>query len=251
MKKIVGLGLIIVLILCAVFVYWNLSVKSPTQSESIFPGERLAYSVRYLWVLPIARADIRVEDAVQVSGGKVLPIVAEGKLLPFWDRWVKASFTATSFFDLAKLCPRAYEERLVVRGEVKEEKRIEYDPENQMMVFEGVQRKIPAQTQDPVSLIYFLRLQEYEEGQVFSWVVNSNQSNYVLEGEVTGTDEVNSPSGPVEAWVLNFAVRREDRTVPKVFGNIWLEKGERKVPVRAVVKTQAGPVEIRLIEGTT
>jgi len=174
-------GLAVFLSVLSLGLFLGLGAQASIDSDRV---DRQTYSIRYLGIIPFAQASIEVKGSQLIEGREVVSLRAMGSLTPFLNKIINASFAASSLFDVGEQSPLEYQEKMIVKGEVKDEKRVEYDPLNNTMFLEGVKRRIPDRTQDPLSLLYFLRGQSFKEGEPFSWMVNSNQSTYVVEGQL-------------------------------------------------------------------
>ncbi len=100
-----------------------------------------------------------------------------------------------------------------------------------------------------LSGLYFLRLQDYKEGQMMRIPVSDDQKNYEFEILVGKREKVKTECGNIDT------IRLE----PKIFGPdkffrkkgemfIWITEGDQHVPVHLEARGEAGKLSVKLIK---
>jgi len=99
--------------------------------------------------------------------------------------------------------------------------------------------------------LYFLRLQDYKEGQVLRFPVSDDQKNYEFDILVGKREKIKTKCGNIDT------IRLE----PKIFGPdkffrkkgemfIWVTDTDQRIPVHLEAKGEAGKISVKLIKET-
>jgi uncharacterized protein DUF3108 len=100
-----------------------------------------------------------------------------------------------------------------------------------------------------LSGLYFMRLQDYKEGQMLRIPVSDDQKNYEFEILVGKRQKVKTECGHIDTIKLE----------PKIFGpdkffrkkgemSIWITETDQHVPVHLEAKGEAGKISVKLIK---
>jgi Protein of unknown function (DUF3108) len=100
-----------------------------------------------------------------------------------------------------------------------------------------------------LSGLYFLRLQDYKEGQMMHIPVSDDQKNYQFDILVGKREKIKTECGHIDT------IRLE----PKIFGPdkffrkkgemfIWITEGDQRVPVHLEARGEAGKLSVKLIK---
>jgi hypothetical protein len=134
------------------------------------------------------------------------------------------------------------------------EKRVTYvevNPKEPMKAPRRIASGIEDQTQDVVSGIYALRLLPLELGKQFDLTVSDSGLVYQVPVNVTGRELQRTIFGKVWCFKVEPDVFGHDRMIEgdgKMV--IWITDDARRVPVRSVINTSVGKVDIRLKSAT-
>ena len=119
----------------------------------------------------------------------------------------------------------------------------------------GAPRRIASgiedQTQDVVSGIYALRLLPLAVGKQFDLTVSDSGLVYRVPVSVTGRELQRTAIGKVWCFKVEPDIFGHDRMIEgdgKMV--IWITDDARRVPVRSVINTSVGKVDIRLKSAT-
>lgn len=124
---------------------------------------------------------------------------------------------------------------------------VETDPKDKMRAPRRIASEITDMTQDMVSGIYYLRLQELAIGKRFEIQVSDSGLVYKVPVVVTAREQQKSPLGKLWCW----------RIEPEIFGMgrlierkgkmiIWMTDDERHIPVRSQINSEYGKIDIKL-----
>lgn len=214
-------------------------------------GERITLGFKYLGIIPMAKATVEVKERLY-QGREIYYILAEVKSSPFFSIFYKIEDKVESYFDARRLHTLRFEEHLR-EGRHFMEKMTTYDQKNHLAEFTNkltkrVRKvKVPANVQDPLSALYYLRAQKFDTGQTLICQVNNHKKNFQVEIEILKKEEIKTPSGNFIAWMAEPAIKRHG---VRQMGNatVWFSADERKIPLLVKAKTPIGPVTVYLLE---
>jgi hypothetical protein len=122
----------------------------------------------------------------------------------------------------------------------------ERDP-NQSLPPRTAQAEFPDPVQDILSVVYFLRTQELEVGKSFDVPVSDSGRVFVINVAVLERKELSTVLGRVNAVRVEPALFGEDSLIrAKGSASIWFTDDDRRIPVKAQVRIEAGTCDIKL-----
>jgi hypothetical protein len=103
------------------------------------------------------------------------------------------------------------------------------------------------QVQDVLSAIYFLRTQPMAIGQTLELSINDSGNVYQVPVRIVGKKRIKTVLGKVDTLVVDVQMFGAKKLIASD-GEflIWLTADERRIPVKAKVKTQYGTFDINL-----
>ena len=116
------------------------------------------------------------------------------------------------------------------------------------MEFRDIKRKIPGNTQDPLSALFYLRWQEYEEGKRITFNVNSHKENYTLNTQLAGNDTVALKDGQRKLLIIDSEIsspKEYSKSEAKII--TYITDDNARIPVLIKIRTKFGPLTVRLI----
>lgn len=248
-KKIVGF-----ILLGCVFLVIILSVKEslidnpegilkrlPKEEWSVFTeGKELVFLVKYMGIIPIGKARMKVDSSTKYNRRNVYKLFAEAETSGFVSIFYKAKAGIESYMDKNKLHSLRYTENIILPDKGAETKEIIYDQDNLIMTRKDFKRKILPNTQDPLSAIFYLRTQDFNVGQSFIINIISKEDIYDLKADILKKD------GGI--WMMKIAVGRQNKSSYHG-GNfsVWISDDTMRLPLLVKGWTQVGLVTMRLI----
>jgi hypothetical protein len=208
-------------------------------------GEKLEYSAKFLYVIPIGKAVMQIKDAKPDFGGKkIYFITCEARTAKWMALLFKAEAVLNSYMEAKNLYPYKFEQILKVAGKPDDIRRATYDRVNNIMDAEGKGKKrVAPDVRDPVSSVYYLRTIPFKDGMQIEQRVNNNQHTYIFKSVVRGKKKI----GIYNCWVLDSKIRRENKSMyHSMDAVIYISDDTRHLPVLIKAKTKVGPVELRL-----
>lgn len=124
---------------------------------------------------------------------------------------------------------------------------VETDPKDKMRAPRRIASNIGDLTQDMVSGIYYLRLQEFAIGKRFDVQVSDSGLVYDVPVVVTAREQQKTALGKLWCWRIEpevFGIGRLIERKGKMV--IWITDDERHIPVRSQVDSEYGRIDIKL-----
>jgi len=233
------------------------SAQNPARS---FDGETLTYDGR------ISRLKISVSMAELTFSATAAPnsselvvktdAVSKGTLLKLFRFSFTQNYVSTidlNNFRILKTTKRDQQKERVRESEAlfdyseKTVTWIETDPKDRNRPPRRIASDLTATAHDIISAIYAVRLQALTAGKRFNISVSDSGLMYKLPIVVTRREQINSPLG--KQWCVKIE--------PEIFGRgrlieqkgkmeIWLTEDARHIPVKALIDSKFGKIEIKL-----
>jgi hypothetical protein len=124
---------------------------------------------------------------------------------------------------------------------------IEIDPREPTREPRVANANYPADVQDILSAIYFLRTKPLAVGKSFELSINDSGNIYQVPLRVVEKKRLKTVLGKLDTFVVDVQMFGEKKLIAND-GQflIWLTADERRIPVKAKVKTQYGVFDIKL-----
>ena len=219
-------------------------------------GEKITLTVKYMGFIPAGRMVLKVKE-IRYRGRETYYLIAEGKSSSFFSLFRKVRSVLESYMDAEELYSQRFEEHTRVTGHSRDERLTTYDQKKGVALVseegeEGNRKvRIGANSQDFLSIIYYLRTRELKSGNIFLINLNERKKNFEVRAEVLSREEV--AVGFRGGKFLAYPVRLEAKRVGKKDSapldfTIWFSDDKRKIPLLIKAKTRIGPVKAYLVE---
>ncbi len=225
-------------------------------------GEKLTFLVKF-WIIPAGEVSMEVRE-MRYRGYEVYSPLLTMKAAKLFSFFCPVEGNIRSYLDAQKLYTHRYEEHFLA-GRHTYERLTVYDQRNHLATYdvpvyyrmgkiERIDKKrvrIPPNTQDILSLLYYVRTQELKEGKVLTINTNERNKNYRVKIKVLGKEKVTVPAGTFLTWVIEpVSIIRIDREKKekKGTGLIYLSADKRKLLILMKAKTKLGSVTVQLID---
>lgn len=205
-------------------------------STAFAAPETLKYKVKYFGLIPFGKALLNTdEDRAELMFLPSKPV--------WWVSKLKAKFSMQKNKYLT-----TYMEDIENQIGSPDHKTLVYDHKNNILEytrgeFKGLRKKIPQEVLDPFSFLSNLRKMSFEKGKEYQFLLNTNQSNYVLKCFVEKEEVIQSK----KTWKIHSTLQREDKLhkKPKLTMDFWMTK---EALILAKAHTLIGPVTISLVQ---
>lgn len=224
-------------------------------------GERLTFAVETLRIIPVGTVSMEVREMVY-QGHEVYAPLVKFKANKFFSFFCPAEGEIKSYLDAWGLYTHRFEEHSVMGRHIydrhtnyNQKNRLaqftlpNYDKEGKVVKTEIKKVRTLPNTQDILSILYYIRTLEFEEGKVLSLNVNERRNNYQVRLKVLEKEKVKTPVGSFLAWrVEPISIYKGDELQEKGKGIIYFTADSRKLPVKMMVRTKVGSATLYLID---
>jgi len=209
-------------------------------------GTTLRYIVYFMGVIPLVEATISQQEGVAYDGKQAIEMKFLAKpISPFFD-FFKGRVELVSLLDAKEMNALKFSEFLHVPGSITEGREVFYDQKNNIIKVKEEERTMLPNTQDPLSMMYFLRHQNFVEGQEVDLNINTNQKDYRFLTKVDEKKVFLINHEEIAAVALGIDIKRRNksrRNSTKM--TVWLTD-DKKIPFLIKVFTNGLLIVIRL-----
>lgn len=252
MKKFILIFAVLILVL--VFAARRNSDPSSMIQHLTATGGAKAAEIKYriyaFGVIPVAEASFSKAIETEFEGRRVYRLSAKAESLKFLERLFSASAILDSYLDTRQLYPLFFTQRISLSGKPEITRRISYNQAQGVMTTGGVQRQIPAETHDPLSLLFNLRRADLQIAQKMEFNINTNQKNYIFAAN-SAPKEMVIAGQPYPCAFLKADIRRSDEDNPyhrSKVSVLFLRSREGNIPVLIKIFSGGFLAHIKLIE---
>jgi hypothetical protein len=207
----------------------------PAANLPFKPGEKLTYDISWSNLIHAGTAVLEVRGKKEADGEIVYHLISTAHSGRFLSKFYAVSDRIESVFDPENLRPVSFSlDQSHGKRKKKRDMKFNYN-EDIVTVLANGQRStypIPADIQDPLSSLYYVRTkQAFIVGKPIVVPVHEDDKNWLVEVQVLGREKLKTSIGELNTIKL--------KTYPKyegVFQNtgeiyIWLTDDARKIPV--------------------
>lgn len=233
-------------------------------TEAFRGGEKLTFLVKF-WFIPAGQVTMEVRE-MRYRGYEVYSPLLTMKAARFFSFFCPAEGDIRSYLDARRLYTHRYEEHFMMGQHRHTYERLTvYDQRNRLATYDvpvkdrmgkvmRIKKKkvrIPPNTQDMLSALYYIRAQELKEGKILTINANERHKNYRIKIRVLRKEKVTVPAGTFLTWVIEpISIQRlgKEKEEEKGTGLIYLSADERKLLVLIKAKIKLGSVTVQLID---
>ena len=225
-----------------------LIVTVSIQLSSFEIGEKLTFQIKYGFI-KAGEATMQINTCIYQDSTECYKIESLAKTNSFFDNVYKVRDRIESIWDKNKLVTRRFTKKLQ-EGSYRQYRIHFYYPEQNFTIYTKFGRKtqkfkekrmeIPANTQDILSALYYLRLQEFAVGDTLTINVTADGRNYPADVIVHRIEKMKTIFGDKNCFVVEPILKGD--AIFKQTGKIlvWLTADEHKVPVKMSSKIVFG-----------
>lgn len=229
----------------AAYVVRSLGIDNLASADT---AKSMMYGISFFGVLPVGKAELVNNGIIDYKGQQVYYLSGQADTAGIISSVFQAHAEAHSYIDKDKLYPVLFKQTLILPDKPKDEKEISYDQDNLMMEIKGVRRLILANTQDPLSIMFYLSRQRFETGKEFDININTNQRNYRFFLKVLRKEEVTIKGKSTGIWVVKGDIRRRDKSPRHTsMMTLWLLDNPAKTPLLTKVSSSGIFITARLV----
>jgi Protein of unknown function (DUF3108) len=206
------------------------------------PGETLSYDVSWAGMLTAGTATVSVHRKA-LSSATVYEIVADGKPTAWLSRLYDVAYRAESWMDVYTLLPQR-STVITDRGGRRRQVKVTHFDRTARTVRYEVQTgdpprvesrhdvKVPPETLDGLSLIYYLRSRPLAASSTYELPVSVNGQTYRVRARVDGREEVRTGLGNMSALRITPTLTDEQGRPEGRDLAVWLSNDARRLPLK-------------------
>jgi hypothetical protein len=214
-------------------------------------GELLSYDVAWSSYVTAATATVTVKERQASGSSAVYDLVAEGRSVGLLDALYPVYYKAESLLDTRTLQPAIATFYSDERGSrhLRTTRfigptRIEFEAET------GGPREtltVPAESRDPLSVIFVLRTLPLKAGPVATMPVVDGADVYQTRWQAAGPEPLATPAGRFSAWRLTPSLAHADgQPITAMRITLWLSNDARRLPVKLQAELPIGTFTLAL-----
>ncbi len=229
----------------------KIEIKPPLKELCV--GERFTYKIEWLG-LDVGILTLSVKGIKKINGRKVYHIVGSVVSAPLISKIYKVKDEISTYIDIEKLYPVRFEKKQREGGYMADEC-TDFDQKGGRAIYFSKLNKtkkefsIPKKVQDPLSSLYYYRLQELNGGRSIFANVNVDENSYLLEAKIRRKGIVNIKGvGEWKGFMVEPLPWFQGKIKRKAKATIWFSADERRIPL-IVTTTRVplvGTIHIRL-----
>ena len=215
------------------------SIEKPTERLRI--GERFTYKTEWLG-LDVGIVTLSVEGITERNGRKVYHVIARAETTPVLSKLYKVDDIISSYIDVEHLYPVMFEKKQREGGYSSDEYIDFYQEKNKAFYFSRLNNSkkefdIPAEVQDPLSILYYFRLQDVNVGKSIFANMSADEKNYLLEAKVHKKGFIKIKGvGEWEAFMVEPLPWFQGKVKRKAKATMWLSADDKRIPLLMVTK---------------
>ena len=227
------------------------------EKDPFLPNERMTYGIYYFGVAA-GELNLDILPFKQIHDRKVFHIRGYVVSTPVFSLFYRLNDMIETFFDYESSFSHRFH---VVVDETKQKRdAVELNDSEKQETFYWNRwerkgepyvetketGKVPSFSQDSMSSLYYLRTLPLEVGKTFVFPVVSEGKSWEAVCTVLRKEEVSSPIGKVQAFVIRPQMRVNGEIKNKEDSFLWLSADDRRIPIRLEAKVKVGTVVAKL-----
>jgi hypothetical protein len=252
-----AMGLVALALAIAAFPALSHAEPAPAEAAPALPfapGEQFGYDVTVLGA-KAGSGVLKVSAPKTWKGKKVTPVAVVLKSEGFWANAYPAHDKMLSLLTSDGGIVPVHSELVGTRKDRKRNYKLDFDTAAgkvsgmRIDVKDGKTHsrkllgKVPVGTHDMLSWLFHVRTLDLEPGDTFSFVGHSGNFLYDVDLKVTGTEDVWTPAGFVEANRIDVTVTRQNNRKLSKSGYVYIGTDARRLPVKGGFEFTLGKVE--------
>ena len=193
------------------------------------------------------------------NGTKVYHFVMTSKTTPFIDNFYKVRDRVDAYAD-EKMTRSVYYKKKQHEGKTQRDVVVTFDWEKMEAQYSNYgQKREPISLMpgsfDPLSILYYVRLQEMKENAVFKRPVTDGKKCVIGIGTVTKRETIKLKSGTYDTYLLEPELKHIGGVFEKSKNaklKVWITADQRRIPVKVQSKVVVGHFIAELVsDGST
>lgn len=221
-------------------------VKAEEMIRPFKSGEMMHYTLSW-GVIPAGEATLEVHDIKEIQGVEAYHFVMTAHSNAFLDVFFKVRDRIDSYTD-TDMKHSLYYEKDQLEGKTRRYERVNFDWENKESTYVNFDNepKIISQMDgsfDPLSVFYFSRTLDLQEGREFEHPVTDGKRSMVGILRVTGRERVRVAAGTFDTLLLEPDLKKVEGVFSKRLKakiKLWVTDDDRRMLVKMKSKAKVG-----------
>lgn len=204
------------------------------------------YNIKLFDSIPLASGNIRIGSESRFDRKTAVPLYAEFKAAPWLRGMIEAKANLTSLINKKNLFALKYQESFMVNGKVRKKQAL-FDHKQQLMTTKDRKVRIASGVQDPLSFLYFLTKQDFNQDKSLSVFINPGKTNHQLLIDVIGKETIEINGNKYDCWKLGadlFKIKKDKKKISSLI--LWVEETGRQRLVKIKAKKKIGSLSISI-----
>jgi len=214
--------------------------KIEPASKKLKVGEKLVYRLAWIGV-PVGIIRTEVKEIVEINGYETFHVVLTVKTNLFCSAIYKIDDRFETYMDTKTMLPIKH--KLKRReGRHKKDYTVDFDHTRNIATYHNLREKttkevkFPKGSHDPLSAIYFYRMQDVDVGDKLDFHVNLNEKDYRVTGEIEKKEIVQVPEiGVYDAFLTRPQATLNGEEVKKGKAIGYVSCDSSRIPLFGVV----------------
>lgn len=212
----------------------RIEIKGPI--EKLQGGEKFTYRAEWLG-MNVGTATLSIEEITTKNGRKVYHILATAESSALISKIYKVEDYISTYLDVEFLYPVRFEKKQR-EGGYRSDEYTDFDQEKgRAFYFSRLNHAkkefdIPEKVQDPLSCLYYFRLQDIDVGKSIFANVNADEKNYLVEAKVHNKGFIKIEDvGEWEAFMVEPLPWFQGKITRKAKATIWFSADKKRIPL--------------------
>jgi hypothetical protein len=221
--------------------------------QPFFPGEKLTYGIKW-GIIPVGEGVLSVHPLQEINGKDVYHFELKVTSYPFFDSFYKVRDKISSYV-ATDLTRSYYYKKNQREGRTKRDIIVEFDWNTNHAGYSNFGKKKPPVsifpgTLDPLSVLYFARLQDLDQIEEVSVPVTDGRKCIIGKANIVKRENITIESGVFDTYLLEPDIEEIGGIFEKAKNakiKIWLTADNRRIPVKVGSKVPIGSFTAELI----
>jgi hypothetical protein len=217
------------------------------------PGEKLSYGIKW-GIIPVGEGILSVHPLHEINGKDAYHFELKVTSSPFFDSFYKVRNKISSYV-ATDLTRSYYYTKIQREGRTKRDIIVEFDWDTNHAGYSNFGKKKPPVsifpgTLDPLSVLYFARLQNLDQIEEVSVPVTDGRKCIIGKANIVKRENITIGSDVFDTYLLEPDIEEIGGIFEKAKNakiRIWLTADNRRIPVRIESKVPIGSFTAELI----
>ncbi len=246
-------SIILTLVLLCMVLFFSLFAHASKYEPPFFPGEKLTYDIKW-GIISVGEGVLSVHPLMDINGQDAYHFELKVTSYPFFDPFYKVRDKISSY--VATDLSRSYFYRKNQReSRTKRDIVVEFDWYKLEAGYSNFGKQKPPVsilpgTLDPLSVLYFTRLQNLDHLEKISVPVTDGRKCIIGKANIVKREHIVIESGVFDTYLLEPDIEEIGGVFEKVKNakiRVWFTADERRIPVKVESKIRIGSFTAELM----